>query len=133
MDRTFTRQITPPTLCGIILFAALAFFMLWAKAALIGMLFMLSVVLMIERVLNTQYKFTQNEQVPVLIIKNGRFARTQIIPLNEIIDYKRMKVSFGLSHYLLLEYGMNKVIGVQPSNVDDFIQELNKRQKGIEA
>lgn len=131
MDRIFHRSLTIPTICGIVLFSLLAFYMFWIKAALLGMLLMFVVVGMVERVLNTNYKFTENERGEVLLISNGRFSRTKELLLNEIVECRRVKVSFGLSQYLLLEYGMNKIVGVQPDNMEEFLKELKKRQERI--
>lgn len=95
------------------------------------MLLIFVVVGMVERVLNTSYKFTENERGEVLFINNGRFSRTKELLLNEIIECRRVKVSFGFSQYLLLEYGMNKIVGVQPDNMEEFLKELKKRQERI--
>lgn len=95
------------------------------------MLLIFVVVGMVERVLNTNYKFTENERGEVLLINNGRFSRTKELLLNEIIKCRRVKVSFGFSQYLLLEYGMNKIVGVQPDNMEEFLKELKKRQERI--
>lgn len=131
MDRSFHRSLTIPTICGILLFALLALWMLWIKSALIGMLLMLTVVSMTERVMNTRYTFTEDKDGPLLVINNGRFAREKKIRINEIIDCRSMKVSFGLSSFLLIDYGMNQTIGIQPREADIFINELKKRQDNI--
>ena len=128
MERTFHQQFTMANKCGITVFSLLAFYLLWQKAALTGLFVAVIVVLMIERMIHTTYTFTVSERSEVLRIDRGRFSPT-VIAVNEIVRCTLMKTAFGLSHYLLIEYGGRRMVSVTPDNSEAFIAELKKRQE----
>ena len=129
MERTFHQQFTMANKCGITVFSLLAFYLLWQKAALTGLFVAVIVVLMIERMIHTTYTFTVSERSEVLRIDRGRFSRPTVIAVNEIVRCTLMKTAFGLSHYLLIEYGERRMVSVTPDNSEAFIAELKKRQE----
>lgn len=129
MERTFHQQFTMANKCGITVFSLLAFYLLWQKAALTGLFVAVIVVLMIERMIHTTYTFTVSERSEVLRIDHGRFSRPTVIAVNEIVRCTLMKTAFGLSHYLLIEYGGRRMVSVTPDNSEAFIAELKKRQE----
>lgn len=129
MERTFHQQFTMANKCGITVFSLLAFYLLWQKAALTGLFVAVIVVLMIERMIYTTYTFTVSERSEVLRIDRGRFSRPTVIAVNEIVRCTLMKTAFGLSHYLLIEYGERRMVSVTPDNSEAFIAELKKRQE----
>lgn len=129
MERTFHQQFTMANKCGITVFSLLAFYLLWQKAALTGLFVAVIVVLMIERMIYTTYTFTVSERSEVLRIDRGRFSRPTVIAVNEIVRCTLMKTAFGLSHYLLIEYGGRRMVSVTPDNSEAFIAELKKRQE----
>ena len=57
MDRTFHRRFTVGAKSGIALFSLLALYFFWTKTAVIGLLLLIVVVGMIERVIHTTYTF----------------------------------------------------------------------------
>ena len=69
------------------------------------------------------------ERREVLRIDRGRFSRPTVIAVNEIVRCTLMKTAFGLSHYLLIEYGERRMVSVTPDNSEAFIAELKKRQE----
>ena len=129
MERTFHQQFTMANKCGITVFSLLALYLLWQKAALTGLFVAVIVVLMIERMIHTTYTFTVSERSEVLRIDRGRFSRPTVIAVNEIVRCTLMKTAFGLSHYLLIEYGGRRMVSVTPDNSEAFIAELKKRQE----
>lgn len=129
MERTFHQQFTMANKCGITVFSLLAFYLLWQKAVLTGLFVAVIVVLMIERMIHTTYTFTVSERSEVLRIDRGRFSRPTVIAVNEIVRCTLMKTAFGLSHYLLIEYGERRMVSVTPDNSEAFIAELKKRQE----
>ena len=129
LERTFHQQFTMANKCGITVFSLLAFYLLWQKAALTGLFVAVIVVLMIERMIHTTYTFTVSERSEVLRIDRGRFSRPTVIAVNEIVRCTLMKTAFGLSHYLLIEYGERRMVSVTPDNSEAFIAELKKRQE----
>lgn len=132
MRRIFHQRFTLAAKCAISIFLLLSFYMLWVKMALAGAIVVMVVLLIIERVAHTTYVFSTDERGEWLTINKGRFARRQVIAVNEIVKCTRMKTSFGLSHYLLLEYGAGKLASVQPKSDEDFMDELRKRQRSVE-
>ncbi|MCH4146906.1 MAG: PH domain-containing protein [Prevotella sp.] len=124
MDKIFHHHFTLSAKCGIALFTILALYLFWEKMAIAGLFVVIVVVIMMERVMHTSYTLTQDR----LFVDKGRFAKKQEIPLNEIIRCTSMNALFGLSHYLLLEYGAGRLVSVQPKEEDLFLKELRERQ-----
>lgn len=85
------------------------------------------VVLMMERVLHSSCTLTDDR----LLIDRGRFARRREILLCDIVRCTPMTGIFGLSHYLLIEYGAGRLTTVQLSEEAAFMRELKKRQERL--
>ncbi len=128
MDRTFHQRLSPATACGILAFGLLALYLFWVKSALMGCILAAVVVLMIERVVHTNYVFRRDEDEEMLYIDNGRFSKTRRIRVNDIVQCRKMTTGFGLSQYVLLQCGHKRLVSVQPDNADAFIAEVRKRQ-----
>ena len=128
MDRTFHQRLSPATACGILAFGLLALYLFWVKSALRGCILAAVVVLMIERVVHTNYVFRRDEDEEMLYIDNGRFSKTRRIRVNDIVQCRKMTTGFGLSQYVLLQCGHKRLVSVQPDNADAFIAEVRKRQ-----
>ena len=109
MDRRFHQRFTVAAKSGIALFVLLAFYFFWAKKAIVGLFLIIIVVGMIERVIHTSYIFRRVKPID----------RIKVTP---------MKSNFGLSHYLLLEYGAGNLTTVMPENEQAFIEELKRRR-----
>jgi len=132
MDRIFHQRLTLSAKCGIVLFSLLALWLFWNKQAALGLLVMIVVVGMIERVLHTVYIFRSFEEDDALIIDHGRFSMKFSVPVNEIIRCTPMKGAYGRSSYLALEYGNKRMISVLPVDEQAFMAELKKRQQAQE-
>ena len=130
--RTFHQRFSLAAKCGITVFALLAFYLFWMRQGLFGVLVIVVVVGMIERVVHTEYRFLSYEDKLFLVIDHGRFSMNKFIPINEIIKCTVMKTTFGLSHYILVQYGIDKMTSVQPQNDDDFLGELKNLQEKID-
>lgn len=128
MDRTFHQRLSPATACGILAFGLLALYLFWVKSALMGCILAAVVVLMIERVVHTNYVFRRDEDEEMLYIDNGRFSKTRRIRVNDIVQCRKMTTGFGLSQYVLLQCGHKRLVSVQPDSADAFIAEVRKRQ-----
>ena len=128
MNKLFHQRFTLSSKCGITLFTLLAFYLFWNKMAIFGACVAVAIVVMIERVIHTTYSFESGEDDDILVIDRGRFSKKVTIVVNEIIKCTRMKTPFGMSHYLLIEYGAGHLVSVQPENEDVFIAELKRRQ-----
>lgn len=134
MDRIFHRRFTVGAKSGIALFSLLALYFFWTKTAVIGLLLLIVVVGMIERVIHTTYTFRRvkpidrDEEHEFLVIDKGRLSTNVNIPVNEIVKVSTIRTVLGLGHYLLLEYGAGNMTGVEPENEEAFLNELKKRQ-----
>lgn len=135
LDRTFHRRFTIAAKSGIIVFSLLAFYFFWTMKAVIGLLLVIIIVGMIDRVMHTTYTFRRVEPIDregefeFLIISKGHFSRNENIPLDEITKVARMRTALRTSRYLLITYGPGNVTGVQPDDEEAFVRELEKRRK----
>lgn len=128
MNRLFHQRFTLSSKCGITVFSLLAFYLFWMKMAILAVVVAIIIVVMIERVIHTTYCFTATEEGDVLVIDRGRFSRKTVIRVGDIVKCTPMKTSFGLSRYLLIEYGAGHLTSVQPESDASFVAELKKRQ-----
>lgn len=120
MTRTFHHKFTLGSKCGVILFISLAVYLFWIKSAVAGCAFIILSVLIIERVLHSEYVFGDD----TLTIYRGRFAKSKTIRLDQIKSCRPVTTSFGLSRYLLLEYAGEKYVAVEPEQEAAFIKYL---------
>ena len=80
MDRTFHQRFTLAAKSGITIFTLLTAWFFWQKQAAVGLLLMIVVIGMIERVIHTTYTFRRtqpidrDEEHEFLIIDKGRFS-----------------------------------------------------------
>lgn len=138
LDRTFHKRFTLPAKLGVLIFALLAGYFFWVKAAIIGILLAIVIVGMIERILNTTYIFKwvrpidRDKEMNFIVIDEGRFSRKKTIPVCDIIKVEPMKTFFGLDHALVIEYGAKHFVSLQPDNEEAFIKEVEKRLSSIE-
>ncbi len=123
LKRTFHHRFTLGAKCGIALFSLLAFYFFWTRAVVVGFVPVLVVVLIVERILHSEYVFLDGK----LIVNHGRFVKTREIPLTDIIACRSMRSTFGLVHYLLIEYGAGHMVAVQPENEAAFVRYLNNQ------
>ncbi|HBN47606.1 MAG TPA: hypothetical protein DD401_08565 [Prevotella sp.] len=114
-------------ICGIILFAGVSFWLFWEEWAVAGVLMTLVCVVLIERVLHSEYVFRDDQ----LIICHGRFARKKAICLTDIVGYKPMTATFGLSRFLILGLRGDRFVLVQPANETSFLKCLAERKNKI--
>lgn len=127
MDRTFQHRFSVGAICGIILFAGVSFWLFWEKWVVLGALMALGCVVLIERMLHSEYVFRDDR----LIISHGRFARKSVVPLTDIVGYKPMTATFGLSRFLILGLRGDQFILVQPANEQSFLKCLAERKNKI--
>ena len=110
--RSFHHRITLGAGCGIILCLVAAFWLFWVKMVVLGALMALVVILMCERVFHTEYILYDDR----LVIRRGRLSRDKTIALCDITHCRMVSVNFGLSHYLLIQYGDDRMVCVEPQN-----------------
>ncbi len=127
MNRTFHRHFSISAACGITVFAVLSFFFFISKAPVSGLLMALIVVLMTERMIHTTYVLTQENGENVLIIDKGRLGRRQLIRLSEVVKVTPMRRLGGLSRFVMIVYGADRMLAIEPEDEDGFCRELMKR------
>lgn len=125
MTRTFHHRFTWGAKCGVLLFAGIALYLFWVKAVVVGLLFVVLNVMLIERVLHTQYTIGDD----ALTVYRGRFAKSRTIPLTDIRHCYAVQGAFGLSHFLLLEYAGDGRITLEPAEEASFMACLAKRMR----
>jgi len=126
-DRSFKRRLENMALAIPLLLVAMIVVVMWHRSlanALVGLLLAILLVLVLERMLHTEYRFEGD----MLVVIRGRFAKRKNIPLNEIIRVVPVKGKLLVTHYLLIEYGAGREQAVQPMNEEAFLNEIKKRQ-----
>lgn len=127
MSRTFHHKFTIGAKCGVLFFVFLAFYLFWVKAFLIGLLLVFLAVFLMERSLHSEYIFSDEE----LTIYRGRFGGSKILPLSQIRSCRPQVANFGLSRFLVLEYGDNRYATVQPDQEASFVKCLRERMAAL--
>lgn len=127
--RTFQRNFTLQAKAGLTVFLLLALYLFWHRYAVAGGVTALLVVLLMEQVLHSCYVFDGD----LLVIHRGRFRKDRVLHVNEITRCTPMRTTFGVVHYLLLQYGADHLIDVEPAQEQEFMKELRKRQDAFIA
>lgn len=130
MDRTFHRRFTLTSKCFITVVTLLSGYFFWELKPVIGLLLILVVVVMLERVLHTTYTIhAGNDGRQVLTVYRGRFACQTEIPLDSITSVSERRTELGMSRMVLIEYDNGKAAGMQPENQEMFLKELEEGRK----
>ena len=129
MDRVFHHQFTLVAKCAIVLFTLFSLWCFWHMMPFAGFITAIFVVLIIERVLHTTYTFMHDDQGNnILRVDRGRLSHHKDIRVADIVKVIPMQTAFGASRYLLVKYGPNRLISLQPDDQTAFMSELKKRQ-----
>ena len=111
MNRIFHARIAAGQYLFIILAGAMAVYGLWEKNILIAVLFMLLLVVSIEKLIHTTYTVTADNR---LLLFFGRFSRGREILLKDITSVERtssMRIGkFAVMRYVLVRYGEGKCV-----------------------
>lgn len=132
MDRLYHQRFTLAAKSSITIITLLAVYLFWFRSlfhALIGILIVLLLVMMIERVIHTSYTLTDDG---FLVIGRGRFSKPCRIPITDIIRITKHSTSLKMSHYILIEYGAGNMVSVLPEDEAAFMEELNRRLKKVD-
>ena len=120
--RVFHQRFTLAAKCGIALCVLLMIYFFWIKVAIVSLFLLIIGVGMIERVLHTTYTVGETDEGYFLLFPT-------LLPVSEIRRVIPMNRLFGLSRYLLVEYGENRLLSVEPEEESEFIAEIKKRQQ----
>lgn len=126
--RVFHQRFPLTAKCGIAICVLLMIYFFWTKTAIVSLLLLIIGVGMIERVLHTTYTVGKADDQYFLLIDKGRFSFQTLVPVADIRRIIPMRRLFGLSRYLLVEYGEGRMLSVEPEDEDEFIAEIKKRQ-----
>lgn len=131
--RTFHQRFSLASKIAVLLATSLAFYLFWNKMFIFGVIVTFAVVVMVERVSHSSYSFVEKEGEQWLVVNHGRFSKTKTIRIAEVLKLTPMKTSFGMSHYLLMLYGNNHLMSLQPADEQSFCKELQRRMKIVET
>ena len=127
MNRTFRHRLSAVSLILPILLILITFCVLWEPRLphfIVGMLLVVIIVLMLERLLHTEYVFEGKH----LIIRKGRFHQQITVEVKDIVNAKVVHHRFMPVRYILIEDIHGKMFGVQPVNEEGFLKEVEKRK-----
>ena len=131
--RTFHQRFSLASKIAVLLATSLAFYLFWNKMFIFGVIVAFAVVVMVERVSHSSYSFVEKEGEQWLVVNHGRFSKTKTIRIADVLKLTPMKTTFGMSHYLLMLYGNNHLMSLQPADEQSFCKELQRRMKIVET
>ena len=130
MNRVFHARILPAYVLALALFAYLLIHAFWVRSALLALLCMVVLVLVVERIIHTQYTLTADGR---LLVDRGRFRRRLELAVTDILLVEQVKAPlFGallVSHYVLVHYKGGKTIALLPVREEEFVQVLEQRMR----
>lgn len=132
MDKIYHQRFTLAAKSFITVITLLAVYLFWFKSIahiIVGVMVVLMLVSIIESVIHTTYKITSDDK---LIIERGRLFKKRILPIGDIVKISRRETKFKLSHYILIEYGADKCVSLQPEDEDALMEEIKKRLNKID-
>lgn len=125
--RTYQHRFQPWLIAVPVILAGIALGFFWQRSsvgALVGLMLMVVIVGILERMLHTEYRFDDDK----LFVVRGRFARTTVVPLSEVTRIEHVRRRWLVQNYILIEYGHRHLVSVQPQNEQGFLNEIKKRQ-----
>ena len=129
MNRIFHARIAVGQYLFLVLATIIVIYAMWMQHAVMAILFMLLLIIVIERLIHTTYTLTTDGR---LLLFYGRFSRSEEILLKDIISVERassMKIGrFAVMRYVLVKYGTKgKCALLLPVKEDLFIKTLTNR------
>ena len=128
MNRLFHARIVMGQYVALVLLAACMLHGFWYRQIGLAVVFMLLLILCIEKLIHTTYTLTSDGR---LVLYRGRFLRTKEIWLQEITSVEQissMKIGkWAVMHYVLVKYEENRCEAFLPVNEEEFIRILKKR------
>ena len=132
MNRVFHARIVAAQYAALGLIAFITIWGFWYKELLSAVLFMLLLVVCIERLIHTNYTLTSDGK---LVQYRGRFTRVREIDLKDIVSVEQtssLKIGRrALLHYVLVKYRPDKCEVFLPVNEEEFIRTLKKRMQEV--
>ena len=129
MNKIFHARIVVGQFLFLALISGLAIYMLWDKYVLPAALFMLWLIVVIEKLIHTTYTVTPDGKLKLYF---GRFSRSREILLKDIISVERassMQIGrFAVMRYVLVKHGTGKCEVLFPVKEEEFIRLLEERR-----
>jgi len=132
MDKIYHQRFTLAAKSFITIITLFAVYLFWFKSiahVVVGVMVVLMLVAVIESVIHTTYKITSDDN---LVIDRGRFSQKKTVPISDIVKMSRRETKFKLSHYILIEYGADKCVSLQPEDEEALMDEIKKRLNKID-
>lgn len=132
MDKIYHQRFTLAAKSFITIITLFAVYLFWFKSiahVVVGVMVVLMLVAVIESVIHTTYKITSDDN---LVIDRGRFSQKKSFPISNIVKMSRRETKFKLSHYILIEYGADKCVSLQPEDEEALMDEIKKRLTKID-
>ena len=131
MNRVFHSKITWYNYFYLLVLSGTTIALLWEKQIIIGVILMLLLIVLIERIIHTTYTVTANGE---LILSYGRFTKQKTVLVSKITQIERIKTlkagKFYLTKYLFIIYN-GGFIAVTPVKEDEMIEYLVKKNPEI--
>lgn len=128
MNRVFHARILPAYVLALLLFTYLLIHAFWVRSALLSLLCMVVLVLVVERIIHTQYTVTADGR---LVVDRGRFRRRLEIAVADIMLVEQVKSPLLgrllVSHCVLVHCKGGKAVTLLPVKEEEFVQVLRKR------
>lgn len=129
MNRIFHARIVVGQFLFLALVSGLAIYMLWDKYVLPAALFMLWLIVVVEKLIHTTYTVTPDGKLKLYF---GRFSRSKEILLKDVTSVERassMQIGrFAVMRYVLVKYGEGKCAVLLPVKEEEFIRLLEERR-----
>ena len=132
MDKIYHQRFTLAAKSFITIITLFAVYLFWFKSVMhvtMGFVVVLVLVAVIESVIHTTYKITSDGN---LIIDHGRFSKKKTFPISDIVKMSRHETKLRLSHYILIEYGADNCVSLQPEDENALMDEINRRLNQID-
>lgn len=105
MNRIFHARIAIGQYLFLVLTTIIVIYAMWMQHAVMAVLFMLLLVIAIERLIHTTYTLTTDDR---LLLFYGRFSRSEEISLKDIISVERAS-SMKIGRFAVMRYDAGEV------------------------
>ena len=128
MNRVFHARILLGHYLALGVFAYLLIHAFWVHSALLALLCMVVLVLVVERIVHTQYTVTADGK---LLVDRGRFSKLKEIAPADILRVEQAKAPLLgrllVSHCVLVHCKGGKILTLVPVKEEEFVRVLRKR------
>ncbi len=128
MDRIYHARVVWYHYIYLFLLLAMAIFFLCEKQFILGMIFMVWLIYVLEKILHTFYTITPDR---TLVISQGWFIKKKIIKIDEITSIDEtfmLKVSgLAVTRFLLLKH-KNRYYSLLPDKEVELLELLTKKE-----